>query len=38
MAAGGEKKIIVLDADRVRRDTLRSLLADGGHVTFSFED
>jgi DNA-binding NtrC family response regulator len=38
MAAGGGKKIIVLDADRVRRDTLRSLLVEGGHLTFIFED
>jgi DNA-binding NtrC family response regulator len=38
MAAGGGKKVIVLDADRFRHGTLTSLLADGGHVTFSFED
>ena len=37
MAASGGKKIIVLDADRVRRETLRSLLDDGGHATFSFD-
>jgi len=38
MGAGGQNKIIVLEADRIRRDTLKSLLAEGGHLTYSFDD
>jgi two-component system response regulator AtoC len=38
MGFGGKNKIIVLEVDRVRRDTLRSFLAEDGHLTFSFQD
>ena len=38
MVAGGQQKVMVLEADRVRRDNLRALLDEEGYLTYSFEN